>query len=128
MFPMILYWMLFGASTLFSYTAHRSSDNTKTQIYLLPSLNLLLFFFTLSSPYPFFPPPPPYFFFLCAQGCKLIETAHQDLTDFTKCLAIMLQEIKSRQLQVNMHCTIHMNKRGLEFWCLLSANEKTSDS
>lgn len=37
---------------------------------------------------------------LCVQGCKLIETADQDLTDFTKCLAIMLEEIKVRQLQV----------------------------
>lgn len=44
-----------------------------------------------------------FFFFFAsrAQGCKLIPTADQDLTDFTKCLAIMLEEIKSRQLQVN---------------------------
>lgn len=40
--------------------------------------------------------------FLWPQNCRLIETADQDLTDFTKCLAIMVEEIKIRQLQVRV--------------------------
>uniref|UniRef100_A0A4W5KMT1 Uncharacterized protein n=1 Tax=Hucho hucho TaxID=62062 RepID=A0A4W5KMT1_9TELE len=32
--------------------------------------------------------------------CRLIETADQELTDFTKCLAIMVEEIKRQPLQV----------------------------
>ncbi|XP_029955459.1 thiamine pyrophosphokinase 1 isoform X1 [Salarias fasciatus] len=44
--------------------------------------------------------------FYADKGCKLIETADQDLTDFTKCLAIMLQEIKTRQLQVDAIVTL----------------------
>ncbi|KAM9331801.1 thiamine pyrophosphokinase 1 isoform 1-T1 [Pholidichthys leucotaenia] len=39
--------------------------------------------------------------FYAHKGCKLIETADQDLTDFTKCLALMVEEIKKRQLQVD---------------------------
>ncbi|KAM4606602.1 thiamine pyrophosphokinase 1 isoform 1-T1 [Polymixia lowei] len=35
------------------------------------------------------------------QGCRLIETADQDLTDFTKCLAIMVEEIHRQKLQVD---------------------------
>ncbi|KAI4896160.1 hypothetical protein NFI96_032374 [Prochilodus magdalenae] len=35
------------------------------------------------------------------ENCRLIETADQDLTDFTKCLTIMVEEIKSRQIQVD---------------------------
>ncbi len=37
------------------------------------------------------------------QNCKLMETADQDLTDFTKCLAIMVEEIKAQKLQVGLH-------------------------
>ncbi|XP_041670520.1 thiamin pyrophosphokinase 1 [Cheilinus undulatus] len=39
--------------------------------------------------------------FFLDKGCKVIETADQDLTDFTKCLAIMLEEIKGRRLEVD---------------------------
>ncbi|XP_072567180.1 thiamine pyrophosphokinase 1 isoform X1 [Paramormyrops kingsleyae] len=38
--------------------------------------------------------------------CRLIETADQDLTDFTKCLAILLEEIKQRSLQVDTVVTL----------------------
>ncbi|KAG7236985.1 hypothetical protein INR49_032916, partial [Caranx melampygus] len=44
--------------------------------------------------------------FYTSKGCKLIETADQDLTDFTKCLAIMLEEIQRRQLQVDAIVTL----------------------
>ncbi|MBN3305012.1 TPK1 pyrophosphokinase, partial [Amia calva] len=33
--------------------------------------------------------------------CKLIETEDQDLTDFTKCLSILVEEIKKQHLQVD---------------------------
>ncbi|KAK2859361.1 hypothetical protein Q5P01_003981 [Channa striata] len=39
--------------------------------------------------------------FYADKGCKLISTADQDQTDFTKCLAIMLEEIRREQLQVD---------------------------
>ncbi|KAG7282578.1 hypothetical protein CRUP_018697 [Coryphaenoides rupestris] len=39
--------------------------------------------------------------FYAEKGCKLIETADQDLTDFTKCLSIMVEEINQRQLEVD---------------------------
>lgn len=39
--------------------------------------------------------------FYAEKGCKLIETADQDLTDFTKCLSIMVEEINRRQLKVD---------------------------
>ncbi|KAL7840820.1 hypothetical protein AOLI_G00261430 [Acnodon oligacanthus] len=39
--------------------------------------------------------------FYSEKSCRLIETADQDLTDFTKCLAIMVEEIKKRQVQVD---------------------------
>ncbi|XP_057680884.1 thiamin pyrophosphokinase 1 isoform X4 [Corythoichthys intestinalis] len=40
------------------------------------------------------------------QGCRLIETSDQDLTDYTKCLVIMLDEIKQRKLQVDAIVTL----------------------
>ncbi|KAG9283281.1 thiamine pyrophosphokinase 1 [Astyanax mexicanus] len=44
--------------------------------------------------------------FYSEKKCKLIETADQDLTDFTKCLAIMVEEIKRRQVQVDTIVTL----------------------
>ncbi|XP_063768529.1 thiamin pyrophosphokinase 1 isoform X2 [Eleginops maclovinus] len=44
--------------------------------------------------------------FYADKGCKLIETADQDLTDFTKCLAIMVEEIQRQQLQVDAIVTL----------------------
>lgn len=44
--------------------------------------------------------------FYSEKKCKLIETANQDLTDFTKCLAIMVEEIKRRQVQVDTIVTL----------------------
>ncbi|XP_029385317.1 thiamine pyrophosphokinase 1 isoform X2 [Echeneis naucrates] len=44
--------------------------------------------------------------FYAGKGCKLIETADQDLTDFTKCLAIMVEEIQRRHLQVDAIVTL----------------------
>lgn len=44
--------------------------------------------------------------FFSDKGCRLIETADQDLTDFTKCLAIMVEEIKKRRLQVDAIVTL----------------------
>ncbi|KAM8731385.1 thiamine pyrophosphokinase 1 isoform 2-T8 [Acanthopagrus schlegelii] len=44
--------------------------------------------------------------FFSDKGCKLIETAKQDLTDFTKCLTIMVEEIQKRQLQVDAIVTL----------------------
>lgn len=117
---------LTGTSTLFSNTAHRQPDRTTTLIYTslhlfisssfsvlcyLPILYLCLgFCFPIcmcTSVWLCFVAPVCVSIFLCAQGCKLIETADQDLTDFTKCLAIMVEEIQRRQLQVNMQCTPH---------------------
>ncbi|XP_035508506.1 thiamin pyrophosphokinase 1 isoform X2 [Morone saxatilis] len=44
--------------------------------------------------------------FFSDKGCKLIETADQDLTDFTKCLAIMVEEIQRQTLQVDAIVTL----------------------
>uniref|UniRef100_H2LS28 Thiamine pyrophosphokinase 1 n=1 Tax=Oryzias latipes TaxID=8090 RepID=H2LS28_ORYLA len=54
--------------------------------------------------------------FYADKGCPLIETADQDLTDFTKCLAVMLEKIKDQQLQQGSH-RLAVNT-GLEGdWC-----------
>ncbi|TRY99686.1 hypothetical protein DNTS_021747, partial [Danionella cerebrum] len=37
--------------------------------------------------------------FYAEKNCKLIETPDQNLTDFTKCLAIMLEEIQAQKLK-----------------------------
>ncbi|CAL8292953.1 unnamed protein product [Lota lota] len=44
--------------------------------------------------------------FYAEKGCKLIETADQDLTDFTKCLSIMVEEINRRKLEVDAIVTL----------------------
>nr|XP_024002498.1 thiamin pyrophosphokinase 1-like [Salvelinus alpinus] len=41
--------------------------------------------------------------YLHTQKCRLIETADQELTDFTKCPAIMEREIKKTPLQGRRH-------------------------
>uniref|UniRef100_A0A674E1U8 Thiamin pyrophosphokinase 1 n=1 Tax=Salmo trutta TaxID=8032 RepID=A0A674E1U8_SALTR len=56
--------------------------------------------------------------FYTEKKCRLIETADQELTDFTKCLAIMMEEIKRQQLQ-DMRHRLGVNT-GLEGeWCSL---------
>ncbi|XP_055086100.1 thiamin pyrophosphokinase 1 isoform X1 [Periophthalmus magnuspinnatus] len=44
--------------------------------------------------------------FYADKGCKLLETADQDFTDFTKCLSIMLEQIRQQQLQVDAIVTL----------------------
>lgn len=44
--------------------------------------------------------------FYADKGCRLIETADQDFTDFTKCLSLMLEEIRRQQLQVDAIVTL----------------------
>nr|XP_057916102.1 thiamin pyrophosphokinase 1 [Doryrhamphus excisus]XP_057916103.1 thiamin pyrophosphokinase 1 [Doryrhamphus excisus] len=44
--------------------------------------------------------------FFADKGCRLIETSDQDLTDYTKCLVIMVEEIKRRKLQVDAIVTL----------------------
>lgn len=44
--------------------------------------------------------------FYADKGCRLIETADQDFTDFTKCLAIMLEEIQHQQLKIDAIVTL----------------------
>lgn len=56
------------------------------------------------------------FFFVCVQECQLIETSDQDLTDYTKCLAIMVEEIQKRQLQVTVSYSHDFNSC-LSFLC-----------
>ncbi|KAK9953387.1 hypothetical protein ABG768_017384 [Culter alburnus] len=41
--------------------------------------------------------------FYTEKNCKITETPDQDLTDFTKCLAIMVEEIKAQKLQVGLY-------------------------
>ncbi|XP_064202192.1 thiamin pyrophosphokinase 1 [Anguilla rostrata] len=44
--------------------------------------------------------------FYTEKKCELIETPDQDLTDFTKCLEIMVEEIKKRGLRVDTIVTL----------------------
>ncbi|XP_017283937.1 thiamin pyrophosphokinase 1 isoform X2 [Kryptolebias marmoratus] len=44
--------------------------------------------------------------FYVDKGCKLIGTADQDFTDYTKCLTIMVEEIQRRKLQVDTIVTL----------------------
>ncbi|KAK3541217.1 hypothetical protein QTP86_016812 [Hemibagrus guttatus] len=44
--------------------------------------------------------------FYSEKKCRLILTADQDLTDFTKCLVLMLKEIKERRVQVDTIVTL----------------------
>ncbi|XP_073687340.1 thiamine pyrophosphokinase 1 [Garra rufa] len=44
--------------------------------------------------------------FYTEKNCKLMETPDQDLTDFTKCLAIMVEEIKAQKLQIDTIVTL----------------------
>uniref|UniRef100_A0A4W6FRI0 Thiamine pyrophosphokinase 1 n=1 Tax=Lates calcarifer TaxID=8187 RepID=A0A4W6FRI0_LATCA len=55
--------------------------------------------------------------FYADKGCKLIETANQDLTDFTKCLAIMVEEIQNRKLQGSHRLGVNTGLEG--DWCSL---------
>ncbi|KAM8731386.1 thiamine pyrophosphokinase 1 isoform 3-T9 [Acanthopagrus schlegelii] len=55
--------------------------------------------------------------FFSDKGCKLIETAKQDLTDFTKCLTIMVEEIQKRQLQGSHRLGVNTGLEG--DWCSL---------
>uniref|UniRef100_A0A3P8VGK0 Thiamin pyrophosphokinase 1 n=1 Tax=Cynoglossus semilaevis TaxID=244447 RepID=A0A3P8VGK0_CYNSE len=53
--------------------------------------------------------------FYADKGCKLIETSDQDLTDFTKCLAITVEEIQRRQLQGSHILGVNTSLEG--DWC-----------
>uniref|UniRef100_A0A8C6STL8 Thiamin pyrophosphokinase 1 n=1 Tax=Neogobius melanostomus TaxID=47308 RepID=A0A8C6STL8_9GOBI len=55
--------------------------------------------------------------FYADKGCRLIETADQDLTDFTKCLALMLEEIRQQQLQGSHRLEVDTGLEGE--WCSL---------
>uniref|UniRef100_A0A1A8CH48 Thiamine pyrophosphokinase n=1 Tax=Nothobranchius kadleci TaxID=1051664 RepID=A0A1A8CH48_NOTKA len=44
--------------------------------------------------------------FYTDKGCKLRETSDQDLTDYTKCLAIMVEEINKQGLKVDTIVTL----------------------
>ncbi|XP_032407407.1 thiamine pyrophosphokinase 1 isoform X3 [Xiphophorus hellerii] len=55
--------------------------------------------------------------FYADKGCKLIETADQDLTDYTKCLVKMLEEIQTRKLQGNHRLGVNTSLEGE--WCSL---------
>ncbi|XP_031692211.1 thiamin pyrophosphokinase 1-like [Oncorhynchus kisutch] len=52
--------------------------------------------------------------------CRLIETADQELTDFTKCLAIMVEEIKTQPLRGRRH-RLGVNPALDGRWCSLIA-------
>uniref|UniRef100_A0A3Q3JAF9 Thiamin pyrophosphokinase thiamin-binding domain-containing protein n=1 Tax=Monopterus albus TaxID=43700 RepID=A0A3Q3JAF9_MONAL len=53
--------------------------------------------------------------FYAAKGCKVIETADQDLTDFTKCLEVMLKEIEKKELQGSHRLRVNTGLEG--DWC-----------
>ncbi|KAM8881930.1 thiamine pyrophosphokinase 1 isoform 2-T2 [Synchiropus picturatus] len=53
--------------------------------------------------------------FYADKGCRLIETYDQDLTDFTKCLILLLDEIQRRQLQGNHQLEVNTGLEG--DWC-----------
>lgn len=44
--------------------------------------------------------------FYAGKKCKLMETPDQNLTDFTKCLEIMVKEIKAKKLQIDSIVTL----------------------
>uniref|UniRef100_A0AAZ3PP60 Thiamin pyrophosphokinase thiamin-binding domain-containing protein n=1 Tax=Oncorhynchus tshawytscha TaxID=74940 RepID=A0AAZ3PP60_ONCTS len=54
------------------------------------------------------------------EKCRLIETADQELTDFTKCLAIMVEEIKRQPLRGRRH-RLGVNPALDGRWCSLIA-------
>uniref|UniRef100_A0A3B3XM79 Thiamin pyrophosphokinase thiamin-binding domain-containing protein n=1 Tax=Poecilia mexicana TaxID=48701 RepID=A0A3B3XM79_9TELE len=55
--------------------------------------------------------------FYADKGCELIETADQDLTDYTKCLVKMLEEIRRRKLQGIHRLGVNTGLEGE--WCSL---------